>query len=136
MTGAPGTPWLWALPFLLTFIGGVFADAYEGPRGRLALGAGGAIVLLQAVLCLLSLPGLVAIRDNLTNSLARHPTPKNAANRGENRPAQHRNQPQNPASTCAVPASRRLLKSPHKFKQNKALFPLFRLAKTPSEPLK
>ena len=36
-----GTPWLWALPFLLTFIGGVFADAYEGPRGRLALGGGG-----------------------------------------------------------------------------------------------
>jgi hypothetical protein len=56
MTGAPGTPWLWALPFLLTFVGGVFADAYEGPRGKLALGAGIAIVLAQAVLCLLSLP--------------------------------------------------------------------------------
>jgi hypothetical protein len=59
MTGAPGTPWLWALPFLLTFIGGVFADAYEGPRGRLALGAAGAIVLMQAVFCVLSLPGLL-----------------------------------------------------------------------------
>jgi len=56
MTGAPGTPWLWSLPFLLTFIGGVFADAYEGPRGKMALGAGGAILLAQAVLCLLSLP--------------------------------------------------------------------------------
>ena len=56
MTGAPGTPWLWSLPFLLTFIGGVFADSYEGPRGKLALGAGGAIVLAQAILCLLSLP--------------------------------------------------------------------------------
>jgi hypothetical protein len=56
MTGAPGTPWLWALPFLLTFIGGVFADAYEGPRGPLALAAGGAIVLAQAVLSFLSLP--------------------------------------------------------------------------------
>ncbi|HEY1805754.1 MAG TPA: hypothetical protein VGG45_14865 [Terracidiphilus sp.] len=56
MTGAPGAPWLWSLPFLLTFIGGVFADAYEGPRGKLALGAGGAIVLAQAVLCILSLP--------------------------------------------------------------------------------
>jgi hypothetical protein len=56
MTGAPGTPWLWALPFLLTFIGGVFADAYEGPRGRLALAAGAAIVLAQAALCVLSLP--------------------------------------------------------------------------------
>jgi hypothetical protein len=59
MTGAPGSPWLWALPFLLTFVGGVFADAYEGPRGRLAMGAAGAILLLQAVFCVLSLPGLL-----------------------------------------------------------------------------
>jgi hypothetical protein len=59
MTGAPGSPWLWALPFLLTLIGGVFADAYEGPRGRLAMGAAGAIVLLQVVFCVLSLPGLL-----------------------------------------------------------------------------
>jgi hypothetical protein len=57
MTGVPGSPRLWALPFLLTFVGGVFADAYEGPRGRMALLAGGAIVLLQAVFCVLSLPG-------------------------------------------------------------------------------
>jgi hypothetical protein len=59
MTGAPGTPWLWAIPFLLTFIGGAFADAYESPRARLALGAGAALVGLQAVFCLLSLPGLL-----------------------------------------------------------------------------
>ena len=59
MTGSPGTPWLWALPFLLTFIGGVFADAYEGPRPRLALAAGAAVALLQAVFCILSLPGLL-----------------------------------------------------------------------------
>ncbi|MGA2219076.1 MAG: hypothetical protein ABSG51_13360 [Terracidiphilus sp.] len=59
MTGAPGSPWLWGLPFLLTFIGGVFADAYEGPHGRLAMAVGGAIVVLQAVCCLLSLPGLL-----------------------------------------------------------------------------
>jgi hypothetical protein len=59
MTGVPGSPWLWALPFLLTFVGGVFADAYEGPRGRLALAAAGAIVPLQAVFCVLSLPGLL-----------------------------------------------------------------------------
>jgi len=59
MTGAPGSPWLWALPFLLTFVGGIFADACEGPRGRLVLGAAGAIVLLQAVFCVLSLPGLL-----------------------------------------------------------------------------
>jgi hypothetical protein len=59
MTGVPGSPWLWALPFLLTFVGGVFADAYESPRGRLAVAATGAIVLLQAVFCVLSLPGLL-----------------------------------------------------------------------------
>jgi hypothetical protein len=59
MTGAPGSPWLWALPFLLTFIGGVFADAYESPRSRLAIGAAAAIILLQAVLCVISLPTLI-----------------------------------------------------------------------------
>jgi hypothetical protein len=59
MTGAPGLPWLWALPFLLTFVAGVLADAYEGPRGRLAVCAAGAIVLLQAAFCLLSLPALL-----------------------------------------------------------------------------
>jgi hypothetical protein len=59
MTQAPGSPWIWAVPFLLTFVGGVFADAYEGPRGRLAIYAAGAIVVAQAVLCLLSLPALV-----------------------------------------------------------------------------
>jgi len=59
MTSSPGSPWLWAQPFLLTFVGGVFADAFDGPRGRWALGAAAAIVVLQAVLCGLSLPGLV-----------------------------------------------------------------------------
>jgi hypothetical protein len=59
MTGAPGTPWLWALPFLLTFVAGVFADAYEGAHSRLAMTAAGAIVLLQVVFCVLSLPGLL-----------------------------------------------------------------------------
>ncbi|MGB8261894.1 MAG: hypothetical protein WCE75_16140 [Terracidiphilus sp.] len=59
LTGVPGSPWLWAQPFLLTFVAGVFADAYEEPRGRLAMAAGGAIVLLQAAFCVLSLPGLL-----------------------------------------------------------------------------
>ena len=58
-TGTQSTPWLWALPFLVTFIGGVFADAYESPRSRLALAASGSIVLLQVIFCLLSLPGLL-----------------------------------------------------------------------------
>lgn len=59
MTGTQGSPWIWSLPFLVTFVGGVFADAYEGPRGRMAQAAMGSIVLLQAVFCLLSLPGLI-----------------------------------------------------------------------------
>jgi hypothetical protein len=59
MTGVPGSPWLWGLPFLLTFVGGVFADAYESPRGPLAVAAAAAIVLLQVLFCVLSLPGLI-----------------------------------------------------------------------------
>jgi hypothetical protein len=58
-TGVPASPWLWAQPFLLAFIGGVMADAYEGPRPRLALAAGGAVILGQAVFCLLSLRGML-----------------------------------------------------------------------------
>jgi hypothetical protein len=57
-TGVPASPWLWAQPFLVTFIAGVFADIFEAPRGRMATGAAAAIVLLQAVLCLMSLPGM------------------------------------------------------------------------------
>jgi hypothetical protein len=59
MPGSPGSPWLWAQPFLLTFAGGVFADAYDGPGGRWAMGAAAAIVALQAAFCVLSLPGLI-----------------------------------------------------------------------------
>lgn len=58
-TGTPGAPWLWAVPFLLTFIGGVFADAFESSRGRLFLAAAACIVLLQVVVCLMSLPSLI-----------------------------------------------------------------------------
>ena len=59
MTGLSGTPWLWALPFLFTFIGGVFADAFEGPQRRLMLTAAAAVVLLQSAFCVLCLPGLL-----------------------------------------------------------------------------
>jgi hypothetical protein len=57
-TGTPGEPWLWAIPFLLTFIGGVFADALETRQRRIFLAATGAILVLQAALCVVSLPGL------------------------------------------------------------------------------
>ena len=52
------SPWLWAVPFALTFVGGVFADACEGERARLAIAAGAVIVALQALWGLLSLAGL------------------------------------------------------------------------------
>jgi hypothetical protein len=58
-TGVRATPWLWALPFLLTFIGGVFADAFESQRGRIFIGAAASLVILQAVLCLMSLRQLI-----------------------------------------------------------------------------
>jgi hypothetical protein len=59
LPGSSGRPWLWAQPFLLTFVGGTMADAYDGPRGRWALGAAAAIVGLQVMLCVLSLAGVV-----------------------------------------------------------------------------
>ncbi len=57
-TGVSGQPWLWALPFLLTFVGGVFADALETRQRRIFLFATGAILVMQAVLCVTALPGL------------------------------------------------------------------------------
>ena len=58
-TGVPSTPALWSLPFLLTFIGGVFADAFESQRGHVFIAAAASLVVLQAVLCIMSLPQLV-----------------------------------------------------------------------------
>jgi hypothetical protein len=50
-TGVPSEPWLWALPFLIAFVGGVFADALE-TRGRKAfLWATGVVLVAQAGLC-------------------------------------------------------------------------------------
>lgn len=57
--GVPATPWLWALPFLLTFIAGVFADAFESERRKIFIVAAGSLVMLQVVLCLMSLPRLI-----------------------------------------------------------------------------
>ena len=53
-------PWIWALPFLLTFTGGVFADMLESRRRRMFLWLTGALVATQAVLTLASLPLLVS----------------------------------------------------------------------------
>ncbi|MDP9052358.1 MAG: hypothetical protein M3O31_16795 [Acidobacteriota bacterium] len=49
-------PWLWALPFLFTFLGGVFSDALETPYRKLFLVLSGAILAAQAMECLASLP--------------------------------------------------------------------------------
>lgn len=49
-TGVFGQPWLWALPFLMTFVGGVFADALETQHGRIFRWAVVAMVALQAAL--------------------------------------------------------------------------------------
>ncbi len=58
-TGIHAEPWIWALPFVLTFIGGAFADVLESRHRRMFLGLTGAILMTQAVLSLVSLPLLV-----------------------------------------------------------------------------
>ena len=52
-------PWLWALPFLMTFVGGVFADALETRQRKLYLALVALLVVTQAVACWAMLPGLV-----------------------------------------------------------------------------
>jgi len=49
-------PWLWTLPFLFTFVGGVFADAIETRHRRLFLVLTGTIVVTQALACFAVLP--------------------------------------------------------------------------------
>jgi hypothetical protein len=51
-SGWANTGLLCAIPFLLTFISGTFADAYESSQGRLAIASAGLIVLLQVVICI------------------------------------------------------------------------------------
>jgi hypothetical protein len=72
-TQVVSAPWVWALPFLFTFVGGVFADALDHPteqmrsagtpistrQRKMFLGLTVAIVVTQAALCWVSLAGLV-----------------------------------------------------------------------------
>jgi hypothetical protein len=51
-TGTNSEPWLWALPFLMAFVGGVFADALETRHRRPFLWATGMVLLGQAALCI------------------------------------------------------------------------------------
>ena len=53
-------PWLWALPFLFTFVGGVFADVFESRQRRVFLMLSGAAVLAQAALCWIAIGSAVA----------------------------------------------------------------------------
>ncbi|MCU1323277.1 MAG: hypothetical protein JWM43_2926 [Acidobacteriaceae bacterium] len=51
--------WLWALPFLFTFIGGVFADVLETRQRKMFLALTGITLAAQAVVCLTTLPEIV-----------------------------------------------------------------------------
>jgi hypothetical protein len=62
-TGVQSNPWLWSLPFLLTFVGGVFADGFESQRGKIFVAAAGSLVVLQVSCCVMALPGLIGDRD-------------------------------------------------------------------------
>jgi len=55
-TQTVSVPWLWALPFLFTFLGGVFADALETRYRKLFLLLSGAVLAAQAMECLTALP--------------------------------------------------------------------------------
>lgn len=57
-TGVQSETWLWALPFLIAFVGGVFADALETRGRRAFLWATGVVLAAQAVLCLVSVAGM------------------------------------------------------------------------------
>jgi hypothetical protein len=48
-------PWFWALPFLFTFLGGVFADILETRYRKLFLVLTGLILITQASLCITQL---------------------------------------------------------------------------------
>jgi hypothetical protein len=52
-------PVLWALPFLFTFVGGVFSDALQSRQRKLFLLLTIAVVLTQATLCWTSMAGVL-----------------------------------------------------------------------------
>jgi hypothetical protein len=49
-------PWLWALPFLFTFVGGVFADVLESRQRKMFVALTGMVMVAQAAFCLVALP--------------------------------------------------------------------------------
>jgi len=59
-TGVQSEPWLWALPFLITFVGGQLADALETPWRKTLLWGTGVMLAGQAALCVVALRELTA----------------------------------------------------------------------------
>ena len=59
-TQVVSAPWFWAMPFLFTFIGGVFADALESRQRKVFLMLTLGVVVTQAALCWATIGGLIA----------------------------------------------------------------------------
>jgi hypothetical protein len=51
-------PWVWALPFLFTFVGGVFADVLESKQRKMFVALTVMVLVAQAAFCLTALPGI------------------------------------------------------------------------------
>jgi hypothetical protein len=58
-TQVVSAPWVWALPFLFTFVGGVFADALESKERKMFVLLAVGVVVTQAVLCWVSMAGVL-----------------------------------------------------------------------------
>jgi hypothetical protein len=52
-------PWVWALPFLFTFVGGVFADALESKQRKTFLLLTVSVVVTQVALCWVTIAGVL-----------------------------------------------------------------------------
>ncbi len=60
-TQVVSAPWVWALPFLFTFVGGVFADVLESKQRKMFLVLTAGVVVTQAVLCWVWMAGLLPV---------------------------------------------------------------------------
>jgi len=58
-TQVVSAPWVWALPFLFTFVGGVFADVLESRQRKMYLVLTFGVVVTQAALCWVAIAGLL-----------------------------------------------------------------------------
>jgi hypothetical protein len=58
-TQVVSAPWVWALPFLFTFVGGVFADALDSKDRKMYVLLTAGVVVTQAALCWVAIAGLL-----------------------------------------------------------------------------